>query len=104
MIDWRGFAIGLAIVSVVAFVVSKATGIPFVPTFVIALVALLINGFVATLEDDLPGGFNNPDGTDTPAYVGRVKAVGRWGRWAIVVLGAAIALALGGIWVARAIR
>jgi hypothetical protein len=30
--------------------------------------AVLINGWVATLEDDLPGGFNNPDGKHTPRY------------------------------------
>lgn len=36
--------------------------------FAIVAGAVLINGFVATLEDDLPGGFNNPDGSQTPRY------------------------------------
>jgi hypothetical protein len=34
----------------------------------VAIVAVLLNGFVAVFEDDLPGGFNNPDGTQTPRY------------------------------------
>jgi len=34
----------------------------------ITAAAFLVNGWVATLEDDLPGGFNNPDGKDTPRY------------------------------------
>ncbi len=27
-----------------------------------------MNGWVATLEDDLPGGFNDPDGKRAPRY------------------------------------
>ena len=34
----------------------------------VAVGAILINGWVATLGDDLPGGFNNPDGKHTPRY------------------------------------
>jgi hypothetical protein len=33
-----------------------------------AAAAIMINGLVATFEDDLPGGFNNPDGKHTPRY------------------------------------
>ena len=47
--------------------------------------AMLINGWVATFEDDLPGGFNNPDGTRTPRYA----IVASWGPRA---LGAVLAL------------
>jgi hypothetical protein len=39
--------------------------------------ACLANGFVATLEDDVPGGFNNPDGNATPRYVVVLKWVFR---------------------------
>ena len=42
---------------------------PFWIALVISLLALLVNGVVATVEDDLPGGFNNPDGTATPRYI-----------------------------------
>jgi hypothetical protein len=39
-----------------------------VPAFAISLCTLVANGLFATLEDDLPGGFNNPDGSATPRY------------------------------------
>lgn len=30
--------------------------------------AMFINGSIASVEDARPGGFNNPDGTDTPDF------------------------------------
>ncbi len=47
--------------------------------------AMLINGWVATFEDDLSGGFNNPDGTSTPRYA----IVASWG---LLAPGAVLAL------------
>lgn len=44
------------------------SGIWFGWAFVIVAAAILINGWFATLEDDLPGGFHNPGGTQTPRY------------------------------------
>jgi protein-S-isoprenylcysteine O-methyltransferase Ste14 len=61
-------AVGILVVSLVAAAISAASGLKFWWAFAIVAVAVLINGFVATLEDDLPGGFNNPDGSDTPKY------------------------------------
>jgi hypothetical protein len=58
----------LIIVAIVAAGLSAASGIGFWWAFLIVAVALLINGWLATLEDDLSGGFNNPDGTQTPKY------------------------------------
>ena len=46
--------------------ISYASGTWWVAA--IAVGAILLNGLVATVEDDLPGGFNNPDGTHTPRY------------------------------------
>lgn len=54
--------------------------------------AILANGLLATFEDDLPGGWSNPDGTKTPRYVGVVKETG---RWSLAILSAACALVLG---------
>jgi hypothetical protein len=39
--------------------------------------AILANGLFATLEDDLPGGLNNPDGKATPRYAVVVGWVAR---------------------------
>ena len=57
---------------------SAWTDLPFLAAFAIIVFAIFVNGLLATLEDDLPGGFNNPDGTATPPYVARVARVVRW--------------------------
>lgn len=54
--------------------------------------AIFANGLLAAFEDDLPGGWSNPDGTKTPRYVVVVKETG---RWSLAILGAACALVLG---------
>jgi hypothetical protein len=56
--------------------------IGFAPALAISLCALLANGLFAALEDDLPGGFNNPDGAATPRYA---LAVARLTRIAFAV-------------------
>ncbi|MGO8934106.1 MAG: hypothetical protein ACLQDA_10385 [Terracidiphilus sp.] len=55
--------------------------------------AVVINGLVATLEDDQPGGFNNPDGEHTPRYVVIVGWVGR-GLLVVLVLFCLLGLGL----------
>ena len=59
-IDLKVFAISLIICGLVAIGVSYFFGISFFTTFLIIVVALLVNGIVAAWEDELPGGFNNP--------------------------------------------
>jgi len=77
--------VGILVLSLVAAAVSAASGLRFWWAFAIVAVATLINGFVATLEDDLPGGFNNPDGTQTPKYA---VVTG----WALRIIGATLLL------------
>ena len=55
----------LLVVALLAAGFSVISGLEFWWAFLIVAAATLINGWVATLEDDLPGGFNNPDGTRT---------------------------------------
>jgi len=43
----------------------------------LGLAAMFLTGLLAIFEDDLPGGFNNPDGSNTPEYVAKVSSVGR---------------------------
>jgi len=43
----------------------------------LGLAVMFLTGLLATFEDDLPGGFNNPDGSDTPEYVVKVSSIGR---------------------------
>ena len=37
----------------------------------------MVNGIVAIVEDDRPGGFNNPDGSNTPRYMRYMGLMGR---------------------------
>ena len=60
-VDWPYFFMGLALATVVALGLRAFSGMPFWGCFLIALFALLVNGWVATWEDDQPGGFNNPN-------------------------------------------
>ena len=46
--------------------ISYASGTWWVLAAVVG--GILINGLVAMLEDDLPGGYSNPDGSSTPTY------------------------------------
>ena len=74
-----GDRIVFLVVSVIlAVALSACTDLPFLVAFPIIVFAILVNGLFATLEDDLPGGFNNPDGAATPPYVARLARVVRW--------------------------
>lgn len=61
-------AIWLLVVAAVSAGVAAAAGWQFWAVFGIGSFAILANGLVATLEDDLPSGFSNPDGKATPRY------------------------------------
>ena len=62
--------------------VLGVAGVRFWWVIPVAAAALVINGLLATLEDDLPGGLNNPDGGNPHRYV---KTVG----WVVRGLGIA---------------
>lgn len=61
-------AVWLSAVALIAAALAAVSGIAFWWAFVVVAAAILINGWIATVEDDLPGGFNNPDATHTPRY------------------------------------
>ena len=84
----RVIAIWLGVMALVGAGLAAVSGIAFWWAFLIVAAAILINGWVATLEDDLPGGFNNPDGTHTPRYA---VVTG----WVVRGLGAFLALLVG---------
>lgn len=69
--------IALVVVLGSAYLLSALSDLPFWHAIAIALAALVINGLIATVEDDSPGGFNNPDGTATPRYVTVLTIIGR---------------------------
>jgi hypothetical protein len=84
--------LSLIVVALLAAGLSAISGLSFWWAFVLVAAAVLINGFIATLQDDLPGGFNNPDGTYTPRYA----VVTGWLFRALgVILGVLCLVALG---------
>jgi hypothetical protein len=60
IVHWPIFFISISLVSVLALGVSYFFGFSYWLAFAVILAAMLINGIVATVEDELPGGFNNP--------------------------------------------
>lgn len=86
----RGFdlklpAISLSICAVIALIVSRFSRLPFVVALLIVVGAMSLNGLIATFEDDMPGGFNNPDGKLISPFIARVNWVISW-----IPLGAAV--------------
>lgn len=73
-------AIWLLVVAAISAAVAVAVGWQFWAVFGVVSIAILANGLFATLEDDLPGGFNDRDGKSTPKYAvvwgGVVRGVG----------------------------
>ena len=54
------FVISISIAALVAFGIYKYTKFNFWACFGIVVLAMLANGWLATVEDDMPGGLNNP--------------------------------------------
>ena len=63
-----GVVIFWCIVGVVAVMLSRWKEWNAWLVFGLISIAILVNGLVATVEDQLPGGLNNPDGQNTPEY------------------------------------
>ena len=57
--------------------------------FLIVVGAMLLNGLIATYEDDMAGGFNNPDGKLISPFIATVNRVISW-----IPMGAAVLLAV----------
>jgi hypothetical protein len=58
----RGFVFFffMVLVSIFAIGVHIVSGLPLWACFLMSVFAVLINGWLATWEDDQPGGFNKP--------------------------------------------
>jgi hypothetical protein len=87
--------VGLLVAALVAAGFALVTGLGYWAALGIVAGAMLVNGWVAMLEDALPGGFENPEGDETPRWA---ILAGRWIRALGVVLVVACVLAL---WFAR---
>ena len=70
-------SIWLLLAALLAAGLSALSHLKFWWAFLIAAGAILVNGWFAALEDNLPGGLNNPDGTHAPRYIVAVTWVVR---------------------------
>jgi hypothetical protein len=52
----------MGLVALVALGLRAASGLPFWSCSLIVLFGVLVTGWLATWEDEQPGGFNNPRG------------------------------------------
>jgi hypothetical protein len=59
--NWKMTVIWLVVVVVLAFAVHEMSTLNFWVALVLVIGAMLVNGYIAAIEDDWPGGFNNPD-------------------------------------------
>ena len=64
-LDSRSFWTGLGIVSLLAWGLHALSHLNVWVCFGIALVAMWLNGIVATIEDERPGGLHNPKPHDS---------------------------------------
>jgi peptidoglycan/LPS O-acetylase OafA/YrhL len=52
--------IGFSVAALIAWAISHWTDFPFWGAFAIVIGAMIVNGIIAGVEDNAPGGFNNP--------------------------------------------
>ena len=60
-ISWPHFLVSAAIVLLIAWLFNRDFGAGFWITAAIVALCILVNGVIAAIEDDRPGGFNVPD-------------------------------------------
>jgi hypothetical protein len=58
--NWRIPVMSSAVVVALAFAVHGMSAIIFWTCLILVVSAMLLNGYLATVEDDWPGGFNKP--------------------------------------------
>jgi hypothetical protein len=78
--NWKIPLIWMTIVSVLAFGLHALSGLNLWICFVMAVCGMLLNGYIATLEDEWPGGFNNPEPATSETQQRVAKATERFLR------------------------
>ena len=64
LIDLKLTFLVLVVVGIITYIISYLTSLNFLAVFGITVVAVLVNGLVATKEDEVPGGLNTPNTKD----------------------------------------
>jgi hypothetical protein len=73
---------------------ASFTSLKWITAALLTSAALQINGALASYEDALPGGFDNPDGEDTAGFTSGSAAAVYWAK----ALGIAGSVAALGLW------
>ncbi len=90
--DRKALVLHIAVAATVGGAIAFFTDAKWLAASFWVSAAMFINGSIATVEDARPGGFNNPDGTDTPDL-----AKGRGAtKYALSSLASFVALVLAG--------
>lgn len=76
--DVRAFAGHIAIALLVGGVIAYFTDARWLAAACWVSAAMYFNGSLAVHEDALPGGFDNPNGDDTPAFTNGFGATKYW--------------------------
>lgn len=66
--DPKALAVHVAVAMLIGGVIAYFTDAKWLAASFWTSAAMFINGSLANVEDALPGGFDNPDGTDTPDF------------------------------------
>jgi hypothetical protein len=65
-VDWRIFCAVMIVALIVSLALHAWLGLNLWVCLGIVVVAILANGIVATIEDEMPGGLHNPKPEDDP--------------------------------------
>jgi hypothetical protein len=60
LVDWRIFSISILAASLVAWALHAWSALNLWASVAIVVGAMLVNGVVALIEDEMPGGFGKP--------------------------------------------
>ena len=99
-IHWPTFLIFIVVAGLVGYLFGIWTGLGFWPAFVLIVLSLMFNGWLATFEDEAPGGFNNPISDEPNASSKQRPSTGYkvFVRSTLAVIGICILAAIFGYW------
>ena len=93
--DWRAFVGHVAVALAIGGIIAYFTDAKWLAASFWVSAAMYLNGSLAVHEDVLPGGFDNPDGENTPAFTKGVGAARFWvSSLAVTIALAAVGFAI----------
>lgn len=78
--EWRIFFGSTTVAVLLALGMHAVSGVNIWICFGLVMVCMLVNGIIATIEDEMPGGFNNPEPETPKTQVRVARATERYLR------------------------